>query len=123
MESAPSLDACSAQVDAGLAFLRRTGGEQIAQWLDSYGWLMDALRGEGRGAADEVAPEDKYAENPLPLFFAHITRAIAAAIFDDPRDLERHTSAATALLGSRLGRLRDGVGAAAARAGGGRSGP
>ena len=98
LESAPSLDACGAQVEAGLAFLRRTGGEQIAQWLDSYGWLVDALRGERRGEADEVAPEDKYADNPLALFFAHITRAIAAAIFDDPRELERHTRAAMALV-------------------------
>jgi hypothetical protein len=34
LESESSLDASSAEVKAGLAFARRTGGEQTAQWLD-----------------------------------------------------------------------------------------
>jgi hypothetical protein len=65
--------------------------------------LIDALRGEGRGRADEVAPDDKYADNPLARFYAHVSRSVAAAIFDDPRDLERHTSSAIALLGAVSG--------------------
>ena len=35
LDCAPSLDACVAEVEAGLAFARRTGNEQIGQWLDS----------------------------------------------------------------------------------------
>jgi signal transduction histidine kinase len=98
LESAPSLDACSAEVRAGIAFARRTGGEQTAQWLEGYRWLTDALRGEGSAQADEVAPDDKYADNPMALFYAHVNRAAAAAIFGDQHRLEQHTSRAIALL-------------------------
>src|SRR6185369_8122395 len=34
LDCAPSLDGCIAEVEAALAFVRRTGAEQIAQWLD-----------------------------------------------------------------------------------------
>jgi hypothetical protein len=60
--------------------------------------LTYALRGESSHEADEVAPDDKYADNPMALFYAHVNRAVAAAIFGDPRDFERHTSRAIALL-------------------------
>jgi hypothetical protein len=98
LESAPSLDAASAEVKAGIAFARRTGGEQTAQWLDGYRWLTDALRGERSGEPDEVSPDDKYADNPLALFYAHVNRAVAAAIFGDPGSLGQHSSRAIALL-------------------------
>jgi hypothetical protein len=39
----------------------------------------------------------------MALFFAHLTRAIAAAIFGDPDDLARHTAAAMPLLSAALG--------------------
>ena len=98
LESAPSLDAASAEVKAGLDFARRTGGEQTAQWLDGYRWLTDALRGDGSGEPDEVTPDDKYADNPMALFYAHVNRAVAAAIFGDPHGLEQHTSRAIELV-------------------------
>jgi signal transduction histidine kinase len=98
IESAPSLEAASAEVKAGLDFARRTGGEQTAQWLDGYRWLTDALRGESSGEADAVAPDDKHADNPMALFYAHVNRAVAAAVFGDPQSLERHTSSAITLL-------------------------
>jgi signal transduction histidine kinase len=103
LESARSLDICGAEVKTGLAFVRRTGGEQIAQWLESYGWLIDTLRGASSDDADEMAPDEKYADNPLARFYAHINRAVAAAIFGDPGDLERYTSAAMGLLGAVSG--------------------
>jgi len=43
-------------------------------------------------------PIDTHAANPLGLLFAHITRAIAAVIFEDPCGLGRHTAAAMPLL-------------------------
>jgi signal transduction histidine kinase len=94
LDCAPSLDSCVAEVDAGLAFVRRTGDEQTAQWLDGHRWLTGALRGE---SPDEVPP-DRYVDNPLALFHTHYARAIAAAIFGDPVALSRHTEAAMALL-------------------------
>ena len=78
--------------------MRRTGNEQTGQWLDSYRWLAGVLRGESSAAAGEAVPADRYADNPLALLHAHLTRAIAAAIFGDPAGLARHTAAAMPLL-------------------------
>ncbi|MDT7636384.1 MAG: hypothetical protein QOC83_672, partial [Pseudonocardiales bacterium] len=97
LDCAPALDVWVAEVEAGLAFVRRTGAEQTGQWLDSYRWLAGVLRGESSAAAGEVAP-DRYVGNPLALFDVHITRAIAAAIFGDPVGLARHAAAAMPLL-------------------------
>ncbi|WP_445184073.1 AAA family ATPase [Pseudonocardia sp. Cha107L01] len=102
LDAAPSLDACVAEVEAGLDFLRRTGSEQTGQLIDGYRWLAGVLRGESPAAAGEVAP-DRYVGNPLALFHAHHTRALAAAIFADPAGLSRHTAAAMPLLPAALG--------------------
>ncbi|MDT7599690.1 MAG: hypothetical protein QOK26_1767, partial [Pseudonocardiales bacterium] len=59
LDAAPSLDACVAEVEAGLDFLRRTGSEQTGQLIDGYRWLAGVLRGESPAAAGEVAP-DRY---------------------------------------------------------------
>jgi signal transduction histidine kinase len=96
VDCAPSLDVYVAEVEAGLAFARRIGSEQTGQGLDSYRWLAAVLRGET--AAGAAASTDSYAGNPVALLFAHITRAVAAAIFGDGVALERHTAAAMPLL-------------------------
>ncbi|WP_343984522.1 AAA family ATPase [Pseudonocardia aurantiaca] len=93
LDCAPSLDACVAELEAGLAFVRSTGGEQTGQWLDSYRWLAGVLRGEGSAVAGEAVPTDRYAGNPVALLFAHINHAVAAAIVGDPVGLARHTAA------------------------------
>ena len=98
LDCAPSLDAFVAEVEAGLAFVRRTGNEQTGQWLDSYRWLAGVLRGESLRRGGRRVPADSYAGNPLALLHAHLTRAIAAAIFGDPAGLARHTAAAMPLL-------------------------
>jgi signal transduction histidine kinase len=103
LDCAPSLDLYLAEVEAGLAFVRRTGDEQTTSMLDSSRWLADVLRGEGPTATAEAAPVDRYAGNPLTLFHAHITRAVAAAIFGDSGGLARHTAAAMPLLPAALG--------------------
>ncbi len=97
-DCAPSLDIYIAEVEAGLAFVRRTGSEQTGQWLDSHRWLAGVLRGESVGAATEIVHTDRYADNPLALCFAHIDHAIAAAVFDDLAGVARHTAAAMPLL-------------------------
>jgi predicted ATPase/signal transduction histidine kinase len=96
LDCAPSLDTFVAEVEAGLTFARRTGSEQSGQWLESYRWLAGVMRGEC--AAGDAIPIDTHAANPLGLLFAHITRAIAAVIFEDPCGLARHTAAAMPLL-------------------------
>jgi predicted ATPase/signal transduction histidine kinase len=96
LDCAPSLDAFVAEVEAGLTFACRTGSEQSGQWLDTYQWLAGVMRGES--SAGDAVLIDTHATNPLGLLFAHITRAIAAAIFDDPCGLGRHTTAAMPLL-------------------------
>ncbi|MFD0580190.1 AAA family ATPase [Dactylosporangium darangshiense] len=94
LDCAPSLDVYAAEVAAGLAFLRRTGGEQTSKWLDSFRWLADVLRGEGSAPDGETVPSDRHAGNPLALFHAHVTHAIAAAIYGDLAGLAQHTAAA-----------------------------
>ncbi len=99
LECAPSLDVYAAEVEAGLAFLRQTGSEHTGQVLDSHQWLAGVLRGESSAAAGGAAVlSDRYAGNPLALLFAHVTRAVAAAIFGDLAALARHTAAAMPLL-------------------------
>jgi signal transduction histidine kinase len=97
LDCAPSLDSCLDEVRAGLAFVRRTGSEQMGQLLDSYRWLGDALRGDRSAAADDAAPTHTSLGNPQGIFVAHTTRAIAAAILGDPVALSRHTETAMAL--------------------------
>jgi signal transduction histidine kinase len=98
MDCAPTLDVYVAEVEAGLAFVRRIGSEQTGQGLDSYRWLAGVLRGESPAAAGAAVPTDTYASNPVALLFAHITRAVAAAILGDVVALEQHTAPAMPLL-------------------------
>ena len=103
LDCAPSLDGCIAEVEAALAFVRRTGAEQIAQWLDPYQWLAGVLRGERHAAGDEPVPIDRYTNNPVALFHAYYARALAAAIVGDPGGLARHTAAVMPLLSVAVG--------------------
>ncbi|WP_426502660.1 AAA family ATPase [Dactylosporangium sp. McL0621] len=98
LDSAPSLDVCVAEVEAGLAFVRRTGGRQIGELFDSYQWLAGVLRGESTIEVGEAVDADRYADNVQALLNAHVTRALAAAIFGDQVALARHTTAAMPLL-------------------------
>jgi len=103
LDSESSLDAYVAEVEAGLAFARRTGSEQTIQWLESCRWLAGVLRGEIVAAAGEALPIDRYAGNPVALLHAHLSRAVVAAIFGDPAGLARHTAAAMPLLAANVG--------------------
>jgi hypothetical protein len=98
LDCAPSLDDFLAEVEAGLVFVRRAGSEGTGQWLESYLWLADVLRGGGSAPARDPVPIDRFADNPAALFHALATRAIAAAIFDDPDGVSRHTASAKPLL-------------------------
>ncbi|WP_327000565.1 AAA family ATPase [Dactylosporangium sp. NBC_01737] len=97
LECASSLDVCVAEVEAGLAFVRRTGDEQTGETLGSYQWLAGVLQGESSAAAGAEAHTDRYASSVLACLSVHVTRAIAAAVFGDLADLTRHTAAAMPL--------------------------
>ena len=96
LDCAPSLDVDVAEVEAGLAFVLRIGSEHLRQVIDSYRWLTGVLRGESPAGAG--IPTDRYAGDHLPLFHAHLTCAIATAIFGDQDGLARHTAAAKPLV-------------------------
>jgi len=98
LDCGSSLDSCVAEVEAGLAFVRRTGIEQTGESLESYRWLTSVLRGERSAAASEANPLERYAHNPLALLHAHVNHAIAAAVFGDPVGLGRHAAGAMSLL-------------------------
>ncbi|WP_433505549.1 AAA family ATPase [Pseudonocardia halophobica] len=98
LDCAPTLENFVAEVEAAVAFFRRTGSEQTGQWLDSHHWLARVLRGDSPAAAGDPIPLDRYADNPLALLYAHLSHALAAAIFDEPVGLTRHTAAAMPLL-------------------------
>ena len=106
-----------------LAFVRRTGNEQTGQVLDGHRWLAGVLRGESSAAAGDAVPADRYADNPLALFQAHLNRAIAAAVFGDPPGLARAHRGGDAATAGRPGHLPDRRGPPAARAGPRRAGP
>jgi signal transduction histidine kinase len=109
VDCAPTLDVFVAEVEAGLAFARRTGYEQVGQSLGSYRWLAGVLRGEGSAAVGAAVPAGGHAGHPMTLATVHGTGAIAAAIFGDQAALAAHTAAAMPLLPAREGRYPSAV--------------
>ena len=99
----PSLDVYLAEADRALAFVQRVGIEPMTQWLEAYRWLTDVLRGENPAVSGEAVPIDWYAEMPAVPFYGDLSRAIAAAILDDPASLRHHTAAAMESLPFALG--------------------
>ncbi len=98
LECAPSLDACVAELDAGLAFVRRIGSVNMVEVLEAYTWLIDALRGERPSATGAPVSIAGYSDTPATLLSAHSIQAMAAAIFGDQESLERHTAEAVPLV-------------------------
>ena len=67
LECAPSLDACVAELDAGLAFVRRIGSANMVEVLETYQWVIDALRGERPTATGGPASIAGYSDTPATL--------------------------------------------------------
>ncbi|MBV8084411.1 MAG: serine/threonine protein kinase, partial [Chloroflexi bacterium] len=99
-DAAASLDRVAAEVKAALAFARRTGNEQVGQWLDAYRWLGARLRSES--SAETVVPPTAVG-SATTLLMHHVSYAYAAAMLNDWSDLARHTEAAFELLPAALG--------------------
>ena len=103
LDCVPSLDVYLAEADRALAFVQRVGIEPMSQWLEAYRWLAGVVRGEDPAVLGEAEPIDRNAEIPAVPFYGHLSRAIAAAIFDDPASLRHHTAAAMQSLPFALG--------------------
>ena len=65
----------------------------ISGWRPAGGWQV-CCAAKPRPRSGEAVPIDRFAHNPTAHFSEHVTRAIAAAIFDDPAALTNHTRAA-----------------------------
>jgi len=98
VDCSPTIDGFMAEVEAGLAFARRTGNEQLGELLGSYRRLADVLRGEGSAAAGAAVPVGGHADNPVALANMHVTCAIAAGIFGDQTALAGHAAAMLPLM-------------------------
>ncbi|MBV1854733.1 diguanylate cyclase domain-containing protein [Catellatospora tritici] len=99
LDYAPTLDSYLTEVDAGLAFATRTGNDQSTDVYLPYRRLAAVLRGEHVEAyADEQTVLDSLAGNVVAVSNMHLTRALAAVLFDDPAALHHHATAAAALI-------------------------
>ncbi len=103
LDSASSLDVYAAEVEAALAFVRRTGGRQLGESFDTYQWLAGVLRGESAIAAGVALTADVRIDNVQALLDTHVTRALAAAVLGDQVALARHSTAAMPLLLNAVG--------------------
>jgi diguanylate cyclase (GGDEF)-like protein len=93
---AATVDDYAVEVDAALGFATRTGNQHAAGVFQPYRWLVAALRGEP-ASADGATLGARVAEEPVAAASDHLVRALAAAIFDDPESLDRHSMAAMSL--------------------------
>ncbi|WP_243657866.1 diguanylate cyclase [Parafrankia sp. BMG5.11] len=101
LDCAPSLDVLAAEADEAMAFARRTGNAHAEEAFQTCRRMVRVLRGEAlEPAADDAAQLSMLAANPLAATHLHLNRALAAAVFDHPAELARHTAAAMRLLPS-----------------------
>jgi diguanylate cyclase (GGDEF)-like protein len=91
-----TLDDYVAEVDAALAFGARTGHQHAVGVFRPYRWLVAVLRGEP-AAADWAKLVDELADEPLAAANVNVTHALAAAIFDDPASVSKHSQLAMSL--------------------------
>ncbi|KPM50599.1 serine/threonine protein kinase [Frankia sp. R43] len=99
LDCAPSLDALLTEADAALASAVSTGNAHLVETVQPCRHLIKILRGEAvESEADEASALNRLAINPLALAHLHVTSALAAAIFDHPTRLARHTAASMRLL-------------------------
>jgi diguanylate cyclase (GGDEF)-like protein len=99
LECAPTLVGFLAEADASLAFARRTGNDQAAQIFRAYRRMAQVLREEPVDATADGGPRlDMSAGNAATVANVHITRALTAALLDDPAELDRQAAAAMPLL-------------------------
>ena len=70
----------------------------MVEVLETYKWVIDALRGERPTTTGAPVSIAGYSDTPATLLLAHSLQAMAAAIFGDQASLERHTAEAVPLV-------------------------
>ena len=105
LDCGPTLDSYAAEIEAGLALAERTGNAHATSVNLADRQLLRCLRGQTGGwgsfcgeGFDEAAHLDSVVDNPMALVSFHIRRALAAALFADPQQLQHHAAAALPLL-------------------------
>ncbi|WP_242424718.1 AAA family ATPase, partial [Frankia sp. EI5c] len=101
LDCAPSLDLLAAEADTATELAARTGNQHVEESARTFRRLVSALCGEAAGdgaGADEAAELSLLADNPVAAVDFHITRALAAAVFDCQDELDRHLTAVRPLL-------------------------
>ncbi len=98
------LETYASELDAGIAFVRRAGSDQVAEVLEIYRTLVAFLRGETpRPSISDIGAPEAYRANPPAVASLRLARAQAALLFGDRAELETQTSALMALLPSITG--------------------
>ena len=102
-DSAPTLEAAVTEAESALAFLTRTGNEQVRAHFMPYRQIGRALRGETVAPGsftdpsfDELIAFDQLVSNARAG--SHIVRALSAALFGDDKALAFHAAKALPLL-------------------------
>lgn len=93
---ASNLKRYQAEVDAALRDAIRAGNEQAADAYRAYRCMVDVLRGVPHSRAAE--PSLTAAQTSTANAYIRITKALTAALFDNPAELERQSSAVMPLL-------------------------
>jgi len=104
-DCSPTLDACAAEAEAGLAFAGRTGNQHANTFFQVYRQLVRALRGETSAPGslsdegfDAGELERQLATPSSAAVLFHANCALAAALFGQAEPLARHSEAAMGLL-------------------------
>jgi diguanylate cyclase (GGDEF)-like protein len=104
-DAASTLEDCTMEVEAGLAFAARTGNHDFTLRALPRRQLLRALRGETRAAGsfddasfDELRHAGTVATPSIASSMYHLFRALCAALFNDAPRLQRHTAEAMPLL-------------------------
>lgn len=102
LETAPTLDDYATEVDAALAFARRTGNGYAGASYDIYRRFARTLRGTtaAPGHFDEAGFDAAaLAANPTAAASYHVHKALAAALFGEIATLAGHAALALPLCG------------------------
>ncbi len=92
LDSAATLEEWETELQAALAFARRTGNRNFETTMAGYQWLAQALRG------DVPADDADFSQMPYLQRLAAIPHGVAATLLGDLPALERHSAAAMAVL-------------------------
>ncbi len=96
LDCAPSLTACEAEIDAAIAFAKRTGNEIAAEPMRAYRAMVLALRGQDVESDDQLLARAQH--SPIAAAKLRASLTVRAALHDDLTKASEHAEAAMPLL-------------------------